>query len=139
MTKEKRLKYTPVPDFTLVAIATSEDAYRLSWVLNQLLGIQLKRTDPLQVWNEKTENPLEFGCYKYTSPSEQTGCRLIANKSESGLLESKYNKFDYFLQMRHLPGVKASDVIEQLNNEKDILLAVEITSPGKALMQKLMI
>ncbi|MEA3447205.1 MAG: IPExxxVDY family protein [Bacteroidota bacterium] len=139
MTKEKRLKYVPVPDFNLIAIASSEDAYRLSWVINQLFGIQLKRTEPLRVWDEKTENPRDFVCYTYTSASQQSDCRLISNKSESGLLESKYSKFDYFLQIRHFPGFQMTELVEQLNTQKDILMAVQITSPGKALTQKLMI
>ena len=139
MTKEKRLKYVPVPDFNLIAIASSEDAYRLSWVINQLFGIQLKRTEPLRVWDVKTENPREFVCYTYTSASQQSVCRLISNKSESGFLDKTYSRFDYLLQFRHLTGVKADDVVELLKNQKDILVAVEITAPNNDLTQKLMI
>ncbi|MGC9330268.1 MAG: IPExxxVDY family protein [Bacteroidales bacterium] len=139
MPKEKRLKYVPVTDFKLIAIASSEDAYRLSWVINQLFGIQLKRTDPLRVWDEKTENHREFVCYIYTSASQQSICRLISNKSESGFLDKTYSQFDYLFQFRHLHGVKSDEVVELLKNQKDILVAVEIIASNNDLTQKLMI
>ncbi|MGM0649428.1 MAG: IPExxxVDY family protein, partial [Bacteroidota bacterium] len=124
--KAKRLKHTPETEFYLIAIASSEDAYRLSWVINDILDIQLKRADPLKIWEENKENPGKYICYAYISEEQQGVCRLISNKSESGLLEPKLKQFDFFLQFQHLPGVKPESVVNALKKHNDILLAMEI-------------
>lgn len=137
--KDKRLKYQPELDFVLIALASSEDAYRLSWLINQALNIHLKRDDSVKIWDEKRENPGEFECYKHTKQADETVYRLVANRSENGFLEKKYRQFDYFLQIFDLPGNKTENILSLLNREQDIIIARLIESPGKALIQKLMI
>jgi hypothetical protein len=136
---EKRLQYKPKPDFTLIAIATSEDAYRLSWLINQAAGIRLTRIEPLKIWHESLENPGEFLCYQYTNASDVIVYRLIANRSDSGFLEMKFKQFDFFLQCFDMSEQQTQELLNKIKGEKDILMTSLISNPGKNLVQKLMI
>jgi len=135
---EKRLKYKPQSDFSLIAIATSEDAYRLSWLINQAAGIRLTRTEPLKIWHKSLENPGEFMCYEHTNELGKAVYRLVANRSVNGFLEKEYKQFDFFLQCFDLPEKASRELMEILKREKDILTASLISNPGNNLTQKLM-
>ena len=83
MAKEKRLKYKAEQEFNLIAISAREDAYRLSWVINNTLDINLKRAGHLNIWEEKLENPQQFVYYQYNkSTSKISFLTFSLHKSE---------------------------------------------------------
>lgn len=139
MAKEKHLKYKAEQEFDLIAISAREDAYRLSWVINNTLDINLQRAGHLNIWEEKLENPQQFVYYQYNKSTSQIVYRLISNKSETGFLSPAHKGFDYFLQLINIQKLKIDDITKKLMSQSDILAVKEIEKIQRSLKQKLII
>lgn len=96
----KKIKFIEPTDstLTLFAICSTENGYRLSWLLNNSsLSLSLQR---LELNND---NFPEFICrLDIFSEEESNGAVLLPNAIEpSKFIAPKYKKFDYLLAVRH--------------------------------------
>ncbi len=115
--------------FTVIGISSHENDYRLSWSLNEQLGLELAQTD-----NLITDNNKEFSCFIH---DDGYTLLLIANRCDNGFLLEKYKNFDYLLKFDFQLSDK--ELSEWLNRLKEVpLIAAVVAIPlDKQVWQKL--
>lgn len=86
-------------DFLLVGIVTSENDYRLSWLLNSELGTGLVKTDNLRVYSTRLQSEQEFTHFTYYDEKSLLDYHLIGNKAERGHLLEDMKNVDYVLKI----------------------------------------
>lgn len=112
----------------LIAIASHEPDYRVSWLINASLKIQLRKTSNHIVSEpDDTESEAGFSCYTYSDQDALLEYFLVSNHSEKGYLLSKYKNIDYFL---HITGESSVDflknIITRLKATMGIITAFEV-------------
>lgn len=83
-------------DFILIGIACHEKDYRLCWAVNQALGLDLERIEPLSISLRKDEQPSQFALYMHENTENDTACFVVSNRSSRGLLVPEQKHADYF-------------------------------------------
>lgn len=102
-----------------IGLASPEADYKVSLLINQELGINLKSSSPvIKTANEKEISFSKFSCdSKYT----ETYYELISNQSGKETLLSKIPSLDYILRIKGTPGTEAIDnIIRKIRNIKEI-------------------
>jgi hypothetical protein len=77
--------------FTVVGISSHENDYRLSWSLNEHLGLAFAQTAGLI-----TDTGEEFTCFAHED--EIRTLLLISNRCDNGFLLEKYKNFDFMMK-----------------------------------------
>jgi hypothetical protein len=85
--------------FRLAGIASAENDYKLSWSLNQILGIKLVRMDNLEIYHKRLEDKQVFSQFEYFDEETLLQYRLISNRSANGYLLEEMTNLDYLLQI----------------------------------------
>jgi hypothetical protein len=85
-----RLDTGPVV-FTVIGISSHENDYRLSWSINEQLGLTFAQGDSLVSGAGK-----EFTCFVHED-DDQT-LVLVSNRCDNGFLLEKYRNFDFILK-----------------------------------------
>ncbi|MCK9209128.1 MAG: IPExxxVDY family protein [Salinivirgaceae bacterium] len=115
-------------DFTLIAIITSEPIYRLCWLLNQSLKIDLKEDRPLQIYHAKRKIVQEFDHFRQLGTHDQPEVNLIQNRSLNGHFTEEQKQVDFWLKFE--PRKEgASTLVEKIKSIQNISLAFE-ANPG---------
>lgn len=113
-------------DFSLIGISCHQPNYRLAWILNNLLSIDMQRGNDLDlIINKKGEKGF-FSCFQHDDEENYTTLNLISNRSENGYFVPEHKQLDYFLQV-WLPdneGVKV--LIQELKKDTHILACIPI-------------
>lgn len=95
-----KLKIDPKEEFNfiLIGIVTSEPIYRLGWLFNEALKINLVEIAPLQIYNQKRTIVQDFNLFAYYD-SNNTSFELIHNKGPHGLLIEEQKQIDFYLKV----------------------------------------
>jgi hypothetical protein len=81
---------TPV-DFTIIGISSHENDYRLSWSINEQLGLMFAQGDSIV-----TDAGNEFTCFVHDDGQKRL--MLISNRCDNGFLLEKCKNFDFILK-----------------------------------------
>ncbi len=84
--------------FALIAIASHQNDYRLSWALNRQFNWQLTRSQDLLVKEPKAGVEQAFIRYSYHSQQHLT-YHLVANRCSRGFLLADHQNVDYLLKI----------------------------------------
>ena len=87
-------------DFVLIGISSHEKDYRICWAINNQLGLNLTKTDALEIKDKKQDEPSHFSLFSFELPDEFMEYFIIANRSEKGLLIPEQKQVDYFFIIR---------------------------------------
>lgn len=87
-------------DFVLIGISSHEKDYRICWVLNNKLGLNLIKTEPLEIKDKKQDELSHFSLFSFEQPDDFMEYFIIANRSEKGLLIPEQKHVDYFFIVR---------------------------------------
>jgi len=119
--KKKKHKLTFQLDFNffLLGISSSENDYRLSWEINKILEISLRKgTDHI---TKRKEIEQVFLVYTFNDEEGYLQYFLIANKSENGYLIEELRNIDYFLQIHgDLIDKQQEQIISSVRNIKGV-------------------
>ena len=85
-----RLDTTPIM-FTIIGISSHENDYRLSWSINEQMGLAFVQGDSLV-----TNAGKEFTCFVHEN--EDRRMQLFSNRCDNGFLLDKYKNFDFILK-----------------------------------------
>ena len=115
-------------EYNLVGIVSNLKEYRLAWVLNNILYLDLLKANNLRIKKNKN-NFCEVSNYFYKS--DECNIRLIKNKIIRGVnfdneqyLIKKLSKFDYLFQIYDYGGdFNLTHIINKLNSENSIQFA----------------
>lgn len=99
-------------DFGLLAISTHIKDYRICWEINNFIGLDLQRSDDLEL---KTSSGIaSFSFFSYYNEDTNISVYLLGNRSTGGLLIPEKKQADFFLIIK--------DATEDYHNEKLIEL-----------------
>jgi len=77
--------------FTIIGISSHENDYRLSWNLNEQLGLAFARGNSVAASAEK-----EFSCFVHEDDKQTL--MLISNRCDNGFLLGKHKNIDFILK-----------------------------------------
>jgi hypothetical protein len=110
--------------FKLAGISSAENDYRLSWSLNQFLGINMVRIDNLEIYHKRLDDKQFFSQFEYFDEETLLQYRLVSNRSVNGYLMEEMTNLDYLLQISgDLDDGWMEDLIAKMNRIDGIILA----------------
>lgn len=127
-------------DYELIAIHTSIEDYRLAYLINEALKIQLSKND-LNIEIETKEGKSEFSHFIYDDEINDVVWNLIENKATlvpfetttTGIFDSidvamyvvpEFKKADYILKIENIEGTfKMEDILFSISNTQQISMA----------------
>lgn len=114
---KEKITYQYVFNYKIIAISTHLKDYRVSFYLNEILGLKLKKIDNLVVDNKSDANAQSFEQQQYTDDETLTSYHLIHNKASGVFFLPTLKKFDFILLL------KTENEIENQDNIFDLLKA----------------
>ena len=110
-----------------IGISSHLRDYRLAYLINQLLGFTLEKTDDLSAFNTRSDKPSFFSCYIFEDRDKQLKYFLLSNTGSEALLVPAQKEAGYFMLIR---GVVSSEVeaaiVGQLKNIPNVLTTYSI-------------
>lgn len=76
-------------DFMLFAITSHEPDYKVCMKLNQLLHLDLRKEEPIELKNRNQQENLLFSLYACVNEEEQLEYNLVSNRSYNAVLSNK--------------------------------------------------
>lgn len=114
-------------DFVLIGISSHEKDYRISWVINNKLGLNLIKTEALEIKDKKQDEPSHFSLFCFEQPDEFMEYFMIANRSEKGLLIPEQKQIDYFFIIRgEIEDEKVMEIIKQIKESNLVQTAFRV-------------
>ncbi len=114
-------------DFVLIGISSHEKDYRICWALNNQLGLNLVKTDALEIKDKKQDDPSFFSLFSFELPDEFMDYFIIANRSEKGLLIPEQKQVDYFFIIRgEIENDKVMDMIRRIKESSLVQTAFRV-------------
>ncbi len=144
MAKKLKLDIGYTPEFRLTGIFSTQKNYRLCWLLNQHLKMDLRWLKDFPYLPHKQEEESRFPVFYHEAKRLKTRYLLLANKSPGGLLLPDPKNLDYLFlswhpdigidlqgllaRIRVVPGVQAAYLLDdQLNaRAKEVLYDFEL-------------
>jgi hypothetical protein len=92
MAKRNVVKLDTVPvTFTVIGVSSHENDYRLSWSINEQLGLAFTQSDSLLTGDGK-----EFTRFVHEDDNQRL--LLVSNRCDNGFLLEKYKNLDFILK-----------------------------------------
>lgn len=118
--KKYKLDVKPENPFSLIGILSDETDFKLSWLINKKLKINLSRDEDLNWQSRDLPNPQAFPVYSDKSnPAEPV--RLIKNRSSEGICIKGYKQVDYLLTFANNDDpMNLQNLIEKIQKIKSV-------------------
>ncbi|CAN5470821.1 hypothetical protein BH10BAC1_BH10BAC1_03480 [soil metagenome] len=114
-------------DFVLIGISSHEKDYRICWAINNQLGLNLTKTDALEIKDKKQEELSHFSLFSFELPDEFMEYFIIANRSEKGLLIPEQKQVDYFFIIRgEIENEKVMEMIKLIKESNLVQTAFRV-------------
>lgn len=84
-----------------IGISSHENDYRISWALNEYLGLHFVKDENYRSFHPKLNDFQEFSTFTYTDAADKS-YRLIANRCENGFLLEELKNIDFFMVLDRL-------------------------------------
>ncbi|MBU8891354.1 MAG: IPExxxVDY family protein [Bacteroidales bacterium] len=122
--KIHKLSFELESDFRLIGIASHENDYRLSWAVNNSLGIELIKTEDLIITHPKHKIQIDYSMYNFNDDNNFISYHLISNKSEKGFLLPEMKNLDFVLKVSGEPDIDfLKDLLRELKKVNIIITA----------------
>lgn len=114
-------------DFVLIGISSHEKDYRICWALNNQLGLNLVKTDALEIKDKKLDEPSFFSLFCFEQPDEFMEYFIVANRSEKGLLIPEQKQVDYFFIIRgEIDNEKVMEMVRMIKESSLVQTAFRV-------------
>lgn len=114
-------------DFVLFGICTHISDFRLAWLFNQSLGVNLVRSaKDLINYSAKQNRRTNFSCFDDVDDEHRLKIYLINNNSGSIKLVPDKKQFDFFLMIKGEIAFKPQEWLKEINQLKEVLLVMEL-------------
>lgn len=108
--------------FEVYGISTAFADYRLTWELNQMLGIHLEKAQQrFELFMPKLKAQHAFSYFSYEDQELLTRFFLIKNKQDQQLLQADRPMIDYFLVLKDNFSHKSEVLLEKLRKINGIV------------------
>jgi hypothetical protein len=136
--KVYKLKGLQPENFRIICIASHQNHYRLSWAINNVLEIYLRKSDDLVIRHSKANIDQRFSKYSFRKDSLPVLYHLISNKSEQGFLLKELPNIDYFLKVvGELEDQEFIDIMNKIKNLDIVITAFELKPISNVQSKKL--
>jgi hypothetical protein len=136
MKKSHTLSFKDEYSFHLIGISSHENDYRLSWGINNQLGISFVRTDNLVSYNQRIGQEQEFSLSQYLDEETCLQYNLISNRCDNGFLLEEMTNIDFLLQIvGEASEDDLSDIIHKLK-EIDMITATFVINVDRLKSKK---
>ncbi len=124
--KKYELTFDEEQPFEIYGISSAFADYRLTWELNQVLGIHLEKTEnSFEVFMPKTKSNQQFRYFFYEDQELLTKFFLVKNKQEQQLLQTDRPMIDYFLILKENNSHPASVLQAKLRSINGVVAIFE--------------
>ncbi len=125
--KSHKLTFEDDFRFILIGISSHENDYRICWALNNTLGMSLKRSENLTIYNHRLSRNQVFSMYQYADQETLYHYHLISNRCDNGFLLEEMSNIDYILKISGDTGKNFSaQLVHKLKKNDVITTAFEI-------------
>lgn len=125
-------------DFFLIGIFCHHKDYRLAWMLNKYLELDLSKSKDYIMFNKEQEQ--KFSMYVDYIDNQELYYYLISNRGENGLLIPERKDVDYFLMVDGLIETsKKGELVRKIRELNEVLSAMEINPAQLNSKQNLLI
>ncbi len=112
-------------EYSLMGISCHLKDYRLVYLINNCLSLDLKKQDDLIIYPTKGKQKLQFSFYHYQQ--DHFEYNLIANRNPLGTLIQEHKHFDYILLIKGRISKKLKqNLLQKLLKISNVLAAIEI-------------
>lgn len=137
MKKNTKIDYEIKEKIKIIGIVTPEKDYKLSWLINNLLDIQLKRSD-IEIANQliksnenKSISSFLIG-YSYIDEVKYLKFFLFKNKNENNIILKNLKNFDYFFIVYGIFSDEYTvEVVNKIKNLKPIIASYLLDNLNK--------
>lgn len=117
------------PVYFLLGISSHENDYRISWALNNLLGLKLIKADNLKSLNKRIGETQEFSMYVGQSDEFSPIYKLISNRCDNGFLLEELKNIDYILRIEPMESPLNIDNVLLKLKEVQLISAIFCLNP----------
>jgi len=110
-------------DFLLLAISCFEKDYRMCWLINKQLNVNLERGEDIEV--EYKEGNSVHSVFTGEYEDEHCHITLIKNRDSEGILLSELAQIDYLLKIEEFPG-EEDDLAQELRSISQVKAVYQI-------------
>lgn len=130
-TKKNIHTLSPViqPDFFLLGISSHENDYRISWAINNQLGLKLIKAENLKSLNKRLGETQEFSMYIGQTDEFSPIYKLISNRCDNGFLLEELKNIDYILRIEPMEATINIDDIFLKVKEIELISAIFRLNP----------
>jgi hypothetical protein len=100
LAKQIKLNISADQPLTIIGIVSVENDLKLSWAINQLLGIQLTQAKMLTVQQSKTGKTIEFPLFQFDDDYHFLKYNLLSNRYKSNYFFNELKNIDFLLIIR---------------------------------------
>ncbi len=101
MVKKRKLVLEYSPDFQAFGLFASLKGYRLCWLLNKDMGLDMKRMPDFLNTPNKATQPIAFPVFFYKNPALLIQYFLLVNKTSQGVLFDQPKNMDFLFLVRN--------------------------------------
>ena len=101
MVKKRKLVLEYAPDFKAFGLFAALKGYRLCWLLNKDLGLDLKRMPEFLYTPYKAVEAISFPVFFYKNPALLLQYFLLVNKTTQGVLVEQPKNMDFLFLVRN--------------------------------------
>jgi hypothetical protein len=117
--------------YTMIALSCHLKDYRISFLINKHLQLNLKKTGDFQYFPLKTEQALTYSLYYHHDPERMISRYLVSNHHPNGKLFPTLKQTDYFLVIEGVLETKEKqEMIRTLLSVPLINMAFEVDIPS---------
>jgi hypothetical protein len=132
---DKKIRNEPGPDYRLIGVATSLKEYRLCFHLNQILGCDFMKLEPLVFQPKDRTRHSSFSVFKSIETEDKHTFAVFTNKYQGEFLLTELSNFDYLIQVpANIPDQEMDDIIQAIKGFPEVMMSAEI--PVKKLKHK---
>lgn len=114
-------------DFCLLGLLSDEPDYRLCWLLNQALEIDLQKEEELILYHPRLKLEQSFSLFSWIDEDAYWTYRIIRNRSGQGYFLEEVRNIDYLL---HLQGEISTErlrrLISSINEVRQVRMCVPV-------------
>ncbi len=101
MAKKQKLVLEYSPDFKAFGLFAALKGYRLCWLLNKDMGLDMKRMPDFLYTPNKATQPTSFPVFFYRNPALLIQYFLLVNKTPQGVLFDQPKNMDFLFLVRN--------------------------------------
>lgn len=98
--KKHKLALAIEEDFCLLGVVTDEPDYKLCWLINQTLDMNLEKQEDLRLYHRKLNEEQVFSWFSFQDPDSLITYRVVRNRSENGYFLDEMKNIDYLIHIQ---------------------------------------